>query len=250
MSDLVELRVLIASGDGTGQDVLRQGAALTSLPLDVAHPDSIAKACTLLDAGNIDLVLLDGALPEADQSRVVRAARGAAKPAFVVFLASGDMAPDPERADAVAPRPADVDGARNVIDGCARACLPCRAMIVDDSKTMRGIVRKILNATRFNVDVVEAEEGNAALGLLSKGGIDIIFLDYNMPGRDGLETLADIRRTAPDIGVIVMSSTRDDALAERVNAAGADGFLKKPFYPVDVDAVLHALYGLRPVKRG
>jgi CheY-like chemotaxis protein len=137
-----------------------------------------------------------------------------------------------------------------VIDGCARACLPRRAMVVDDSKTMRAIVRKVLNATRFNVDIVEAEEGNAALELLNRGGIDIVFLDYNMPGRDGLETLADIRRLAPQTGVFVMSSTRDDTLAQRVRAAGADGFLKKPFYPVDVDAVLHTLYGLTPVKRG
>ena len=63
--------------------------------------------------------------------------------------------------------------------------------MVDDSGTMRSIVRKILSASRFALEVQEAEEGIAALGLLRTGNFGIVFLDYNMPGLNGFETLSE-----------------------------------------------------------
>jgi FixJ family two-component response regulator len=46
--------------------------------------------------------------------------------------------------------------------------------------------------------------------------------------------------------VVMMTSAPDEALAARAQAAGAAGFLRKPFYPADVDAILYAFHGLRP----
>ena len=72
-----------------------------------------------------------------------------------------------------------------------------------------------------------------------------MFLDYNMPGFNGFETLSEIKRDTPHVAVVMMTSTLDDGIAERAQAAGALAFLKKPFYPADIDAVLERYYGLQ-----
>jgi CheY-like chemotaxis protein len=125
----------------------------------------------------------------------------------------------------------------------ARAKIPTRTLIVDDSSTMRGIVRKILGASRFAFDVHEAAEGIAALEQLASGNFGLVFLDYNMPGFNGIETLSEIKRLAPQVSVVMMKSTVDNAIVERSQSAGALAFLKKPFYPADIDAMLERHYG-------
>jgi FixJ family two-component response regulator len=47
---------------------------------------------------------------------------------------------------------------------------------------------------------------------------------------------------------VIMTSTQDEAVAERARVAGAAAFLRKPFYAADIDAVLNSVYGLRPSK--
>jgi CheY-like chemotaxis protein len=127
---------------------------------------------------------------------------------------------------------------------CIRARLPTRALIVDDSSTMRHIVRKILSASRFRLIVDEADEGPAALRQVRAGGYGLIFLDYNMPGLNGFETLRELRREHPELAVVMITSSDDHSVADRARGAGAFGFLKKPFYPADIDAVLERYFGL------
>ena len=117
-------------------------------------------------------------------------------------------------------------------------------LIVDDSGTVRSIVRKILSASRFAMDCHEAEEGIAALNHLRNGKFGIVFLDYNMPGLNGVETLSVIKRESPHVAVVMMTSQTNNAIADRARAAGALALLKKPFYPADIDSVLTRYYGL------
>ena len=80
-------------------------------------------------------------------------------------------------------------------------------LVVDDSPTMRSIVRKILAASRFRLDIAEAQEGIEALKQIASGKFDLVFLDYNMPGLNGVETLSEIKRQFPKLGVVIMTST-------------------------------------------
>ena len=73
------------------------------------------------------------------------------------------------------------------------------------------------------------------------GSVDLVLLDYNMPGFNGLETLAEIKRVAPKVAVVMITSTEDKEVAAKAKDLGAT-FLKKPFYPADIDAVLDRLY--------
>jgi CheY-like chemotaxis protein len=123
-----------------------------------------------------------------------------------------------------------------------RSRRPTRVLIVDDSPTMRGIVRKILSASIFPLELADSNDSLKALQQLRQGHFDIVLLDYNMPVLDGFEMLSELRRLQSDVAVVIMSATDNSAVAARAQLAGAAAFLKKPFFPADVDAVLHRLY--------
>jgi CheY-like chemotaxis protein len=141
-------------------------------------------------------------------------------------------------------QPTNVNEASKLAEMCIRAKIPTRVLIVDDSSTMRSIVRKTMSASRFALDVQEAPEGLAALSQLRTGNFGLVFLDYNMPGFTGFETLSEIKREVPNVAVVMMTSTVDNTIASRAHAAGALAFLKKPFFPADIDAVLERYFGL------
>jgi CheY-like chemotaxis protein len=107
-------------------------------------------------------------------------------------------------------------------------------------------VRKILNGCRFPLDIFEADDGIDALKQIGTGKFDLVFLDYNMPILNGIEMLAQLKQQHPRMEVVMMTSAQDDALAARARKAGAAGFLKKPFYAFEIDAILYAFYRLRP----
>lgn len=248
MSDIVSVQILIVSPVASDRDLWRQAIGLASVPIESEEADSGSGAQAVLARGGIDIVILDIDLPEPDRSQVAYAARKAAGHPFVIVSAPIDRSVRGIDADGVVTRPSSLAEAQYLIDRCIRVRLPSRVLVVDDSSTMRSIVRKILSASRFPVDVAEAAEGGAALKLIREGDFDIVFLDYFMPGLNGIDTLAEIKRAHPRLEVVMITAQQDEAVATRVRAAGAAAFLKKPFFPADIDAVLHAFCGVRPIS--
>jgi CheY-like chemotaxis protein len=244
--DLVSIRILAAFGSASDRDLLRQAAATTPVLIEVIDAESADAARNLLRASEIDVVFIEATAASADLSSFMAAARSARRPPFVILVASAAWdASAGVTADGVVAKPARIEQAKVLIDRCIRLRLPSRVLVVDDSATQRRIVRKLLTGIRFPLEISEAEEGIGALKRLSEGKFDFVFLDYNMPGLNGLETLSEIKRLYQRVQVVLMTSTEDDAVVKRAQAAGAAAFLKKPFYPADIDAVLHGIYGLR-----
>jgi two-component system chemotaxis response regulator CheY len=117
-----------------------------------------------------------------------------------------------------------------------------KVLIVDDSKTMRMIVRRTLRQAGFEaVDVAEAESGNEALTLLSKEKVDLILSDWNMPGMSGLDLLVALRgaKNATRFGFITSQSTPE--MHERARQSGALFLIAKPFTPETFQEVLRPL---------
>jgi CheY-like chemotaxis protein len=222
--------------------MFRQAASTPRVPIAIAECKSVAAACQALSAG-ADLVFIDGGIASVATTQVVAAAYAQPKPPFLVLLAAPDAVVEPLPTDAVAAKPMRIEEVRRLVDRSTRLRVPSRALVVDDSSTMRSIVRKILGATRFPFEVSEAAEGAAAIDLAREREFDIVFLDYNMPGFNGLETLAEFKREKRRMTVVVMSSAQAATLDERVRLQGA-AFLKKPFFPADIEAVLTRHYGL------
>jgi len=246
-SDLVSLRLLIVSALEPGRDLLRQGATYASVPVEVLEADGAAAGRAALEREDVDLVMLDGGLPHAEQAAIVKTARTVRQPPFLALIAPPAVSELSFDTDGLVIMPSDLAEARHLLDRFIRVRLPSRVLVVDDSSTMRNIVRKILAASRFPFDIAEAAEGGAALELVRQGGFDIIFLDCNMPGLDGFQTLAELKRAQSRAQVVMITSTDNETLAERARADGA-AFLKKPFYPADIDKLLCGFYGLRAVK--
>ncbi len=242
VGDLISLRMVVVVAGGAEQELWRQGVAMASVPIEFAAQDPRA-ACGTLAKGRADICILDDGLPDEHKLAVVKAARQA-QPVPLVFVSAARHSARMDGVDGVLGKPDSLDDARKLAEICIRTKIPTRVLIVDDSSTMRGIVRKILRASRFALDIHEAAEGIAALNELRSGRFGLVFLDYNMPGLNGFETLSGIRRESAGVAVVMMTSTVDSAIVNRAHAAGALGFLKKPFYPADIDRVLERYYGV------
>ncbi len=246
-ADLVSLRLLLVAAPPAQQELWRKGAAMASVPIDIMTAEAGDAAGTLAD-DSFDLCILEGELPDTDKAAVMTAAR-AARSAPLVFASVPRGRQRPGDVDGIMLKPANPEDARKLVELSARTKIPTRVLIVDDSSTTRAVVRKILSASRFALDVHEASEGIAALGEIGSGNFGLVFLDYNMPGLNGFETLSEIRRTKPKVSVVMMTGTVDNKIADRAHAAGALAFLKKPFFPADIDAVLERHYGLHLALR-
>lgn len=105
-----------------------------------------------------------------------------------------------------------------------------KILIVDDFSTMRRIIKNLLRDLGFN-NTVEADDGNTALPILKKGGIDFLVTDWNMPGMTGLELLKAVRadpelRSLPVL--MVTAESKRDQIIEAAQA-GVNGYIVKPF---------------------
>jgi CheY-like chemotaxis protein len=246
--DLVSVRVLAISDSAVERELWRRAAGQIAVPIDIIEVEDAAAACKALalSVQDIDVAFLDSEL--ADRAAFIDAARAARQRPFVILVAAANGASTELAApgiDAVVTKPATLEQAKAMIGRCVRVRLPSRVLVVDDSATMRSIVRKLLSASRFRLEIAEAEDGIQALKQIGTGRFDFVVLDYNMPGLNGVETLSEIKRQYPRVGVVIMSSAQDEGVAERARAAGAAAFLRKPFYASDIDAVLHSVYGLQ-----
>jgi CheY-like chemotaxis protein len=244
--DLVSLKMIGIGAAPADLDAWHLAAGMSAVPIEFsAHKASSGIAA--LAGGRIDICLIDNELPAAHVAAVIAAARSKT-PRPLIFVFGPPGAARPEGIDGILAKPGNKNEARNLIEICVRATIPTRVLIVDDSGTMRSIVRKILSGSRFALDMYDAAEGFNALEQLRSGNFGLVFLDYNMPGLNGFETLSEIRRESPGVAVVMMTSTLDNAIADRAHAAGALAFLKKPFYPADIDNVLERFYGLRATR--
>lgn len=102
-------------------------------------------------------------------------------------------------------------------------------LVVDDSKVVRTVARRILEELEFSVD--EAEDGQVALDFCSEAMPDAILLDWNMPVMNGIEFLRELRIRENGEGPIVVFCTTENDIdfIQEAMAAGANEYIMKPF---------------------
>jgi two-component system chemotaxis response regulator CheY len=107
-------------------------------------------------------------------------------------------------------------------------------MIVDDSVTMRMIVRRFMRAAGFKFDrIVEAANGKEDLAELAQKPVDIMLVDVDMPVMGGEEMVREVRKISRyrDIRIAMVSKESRPELIASVLADGADAYILKPFTP-------------------
>ncbi len=106
-----------------------------------------------------------------------------------------------------------------------------KALIVDDSKTIRIILRRIL--VEIGYEVCEASNGREALQVMDieKNGVSLVLADWNMPEMNGLELVGRLRERTESAKLKIVMVTTEAELGHMTSAlqAGADEYVMKPF---------------------
>lgn len=115
------------------------------------------------------------------------------------------------------------------------------ALIVDDSKSARVVLKRMLEAHELDVDTAESAE--SALDYLNAHRPDVIFMDHLMPGMDGFEAVTAIKNNpeTATIPIMMYTSQKGEVYVGQARALGAVGVLPKQVEPVEVSKVLESL---------
>ncbi len=108
--------------------------------------------------------------------------------------------------------------------------LGMKVLVVDDFATMRKIVRNILKQIGFE-DILEAEDGTAALRLIKNDQVGLVVTDWNMPNMSGLDLLREIRQNPQTTNLPVLMVTAEGLKENVMEAvkAGVSNYVVKPF---------------------
>lgn len=115
-------------------------------------------------------------------------------------------------------------------------------LVADDSETMRAVIKRTVGMSGVPVgEFHEAANGKEALAILTQNWIDVILSDINMPEMGGMELL---RKVSEDgdlskIPLIFISTEASEARQEEARKLGVAGYVKKPFQPETIKAVLY-----------
>jgi two-component system chemotaxis response regulator CheY len=112
--------------------------------------------------------------------------------------------------------------------------MPYNILIVDDSQTMRRVLRKTVTLSGVEIgECWEAGDGREALQVLQSRSIDLILSDINMPGLSGLEMIQEMKREEKwrRIPVILITSLADEERLQEPSTLGVEWYLQKPFHP-------------------
>jgi CheY-like chemotaxis protein len=124
-------------------------------------------------------------------------------------------------------------------------------LIIDDDDNLRDSLRRLLHKSGY--DVIEAADGGEGLNKVKELAPDVVLVDLFMPGKEGLETIAELRRSHPGITIIAMSGGGTKGQTDVLKAAklmGAWRTLAKPFTREElIEAVEQRLVG-NPLTKG
>ncbi len=119
-----------------------------------------------------------------------------------------------------------------------------KLLLVDDDAGLRALLRTTFEV--FDIDVDEAEHAVSAQEAIALSTPDVVVLDVNMPGMNGLEFCRQLKRDPATDGIsVVMLSGSEGGTEEAAEQAGADAALRKPFSPLQLLSVVEQLAGTR-----
>ncbi len=120
-----------------------------------------------------------------------------------------------------------------------------RVLVADDHPIVRQGLQKIVDANDDMRVVAESIDGVETLEAALRDGVDILLLDLNMPGADGLDVLKGVKRSRPLLPVLVLTMYSEDQFAVRALKAGASGYLTKEAVPDELVRAIRTVVGGR-----
>jgi CheY-like chemotaxis protein len=245
-----KLKVLVADDSKLIHDIFNDISSRSPIPFEVVSAEDGQQTVDALNRGGIHLAFIDVNMPEMSGMEAVGKARTGGNKTFVTLMSANanqrrmQLALQLKIYEFLA-KPFSAEQVLRILQTYCRVTLPSNALVVDDSATVRRIIKKVFANSIFNIDVTEAGDGQAALDHCESGEFDAVFLDCNMPGLPGTATLERLLERDPGVKVIMISGERNETRRKWALDRGAAAFLYKPFNATDIDRELHALFGLR-----
>jgi CheY-like chemotaxis protein len=243
------IKVLVADDSATIRKLFAEFVQRWSSPVEMVEAEDGKVCLQLLSEQRFDMAFLDIHMPGMTGIEALCHARHQGNETFVVLMSSQpkieiiEYARKLEAYDFIR-KPFPAAELVAIFKTYERLVQPVRALIVDDSATVRKVITKIIDQSIFRIAIDEAGTGMQAVELCDTGRYDIVFLDMNMPDVDGPETLARLRSKNPKVRVVVNSSEPEENVRKRFGNQKIEMFLKKPFYPKDVDAAIRMVFDL------
>lgn len=103
-----------------------------------------------------------------------------------------------------------------------------RVLVADDSSTMRKIILRSLAAVGVP-SAIEAADGEEAINAFRPGDFDLVLTDWNMPRKNGLEVIQEIRAQDKDVTIIMVTTEAEKSRVLEAIQAGVSDYLVKPF---------------------
>jgi two-component system response regulator (stage 0 sporulation protein F) len=105
-----------------------------------------------------------------------------------------------------------------------------KILIADDEKALLNVITSYLKR-RFEdkVDILETHDGSTAITIFEQRNVDLLIIDYKMPGLNGLQVMERISNTGKTVPVIFMAAFGDDNVQKKLNQMGVVRYLEKPF---------------------
>ena len=111
-------------------------------------------------------------------------------------------------------------------------------LLIEDDAAVRDVVCRLLQAHGY--EVLSAESGEEALELERAASIDLVVSDVILPGRDGFQVVAEIRRRSPHVAALFMSGQFDATMAMTAGLPADTAVLRKPFPLMDLLRLIQA----------
>ncbi|WP_350334219.1 response regulator [Coralliovum pocilloporae] len=242
--------VLIADDSATVRHILRSILEREDRDLEILEASNGDECSRLLQSGQIDIAFIDQYMPGMNGIDAIRQTDCANKSAFIVVMSANATDADIENARKAGvyeflKKPFQASDVQQLLAQHDHISIMRPILIVDDSKVVRKLVRQVLENSQFNLSVSEAAHSDTACQLASRIPFNLALIDFNMPGKNGLETARLIRSLQPQARIILMTSEATPELVARARQDRLAGFLKKPFYREELDQILHLVLGLQ-----
>ena len=218
--------------------VLDEGSAAMSAPDFKASLNQLERA---------DDIALIGIVDQAAAGPDLATARAACRSQLVVPL--GDIEVSRAIHMALAHRQLEID-TRTAMNAPWSAAnrRPLKVLVAEDNRVNRKVLAKILERAGHKVTL--ANDGDSTLDLLEQEDFDIVLMDINMPGTDGLEATKLYRFSRPTsehVPIVAITGDASKEAQQQAKAAGMDAFLTKP---VETERLLSTLQALTAGGRG
>lgn len=120
---------------------------------------------------------------------------------------------------------------------------PIRVILADDHTLVRDGIRRIVESQPGCAVIAEAQNGTETIDALARHQADVLVLDLNMNGLEGIEVLRHAKATYPDLKVVILTMHSGREYVSRAIAEGADGYLLKDSAVQDLAAAIQAVVG-------